>query len=335
MRRRDVLAGVSATLLLNRAAQARDITDMDGRRISVPAHIRRVYVAHDPPAIFLTSLAPELMIGFTFPLSAEAKSYLPPSVTRLPIVGGTSRINPERLLALKMDVAAVWNIRGSPDEFTEQVTAMGKTVVMVDAASCREYPAAFRFLGELLDRRPRAELLAREMERMGADLAATVGRIPENRRLRVYYADSADGLQSQCATAFRGGEEIEMAGGHNVLPCTVPDSMTASVGLNLERLLALDPDAIVARTAATAHMIRQHPGWQALRAVGTGRVYAYPEMPFNWAERPHSQFKFLAMQWLANKLYPTLYPFGPRPVQDFFRIFYGKELSDAQAASLL
>ena len=126
-----------------------------------------------------------------------------------------------------------------------------------------------------------------------------------------------------------------MAGGHDVLPCTVPDSMTANVGINLEKLLALNPDAIVTRTPATAHMIRASAGWNALKAVRTKRVYAYPSLPFNWAERPHSQFKLLAIEWLANRLYPDFYPFGTAKVQDFFQRFYGKTLSDAEARHLI
>ncbi len=317
-----------------RPLAAREITDMAGRKVVVPDDIRRIYVAYDPPAIFLSALAPDLMVGFPFPRSPAASHFLPPAVARLPTVGGMSRIAPEKLLGLGIDVAIAWNIRGQPDQFVEQMTAMGTPTLMVDASPFRQYPAAFRFLGQLVHREERAERLARALEDTMARLDATVGALPPSRRLRVYYADSPDGLKSQCATAFRG-EIVRLAGGLNVLPCHGPDSMGASVGINLETLFTLDPDAIVARTRETARFIREDPGWSHLRAVRDGRVYAFPSLPFNWAERPHSQFKMLALQWLASRLYPDDFPFDfASAVRDFYRLFYGMELTDDDIARL-
>jgi iron complex transport system substrate-binding protein len=296
--------------------------------VTVPDDIRRIYVAYDPPAIFLSSLAPDLMIGFPFPRTAEANHFLPPAVAKLPTIGGSSRTTPEKLLGLGIDVIIAWNIRGQPDEYVDQMTAMAMPALMVDASPFRQYPAAFRFLGQLLHRQERAETLARALEEVMARLESTVGRIPMAERVRVYYADSPDGLKSQCASAFRG-EVVALAGGFNVMQCDTPDGMAANVAVNLETLLLLDPDMIVARSKEIAQFIRQDPGWRSLRAVRQGRVLAFPSLPFNWAERPHSQFKALALQWLANRLYPERFAFDfDRAVRDFYHLFYGMELTD-------
>ena len=98
-----------------------------------------------------------------------------------------------------------------------------------------------------------------------------------------------------------------------MLQCQLPDSMTASVSVNLEELLVLDPDVILARTGALARFIRADPGWSALRAVRQGRVFSPPELPFNWVERPHSQFKALAAQWLAKQILSRSLPLRFRP----------------------
>ncbi|HLN23068.1 MAG TPA: ABC transporter substrate-binding protein [Patescibacteria group bacterium] len=323
-----------ALLLSASPLAAREIVDMAGRQVTVPDNIRRIYVAYDPPAIFLSALAPDLMIGFPFARSAAGNVFLPPLVRKLPIIGGSSRVNPESLLAQNIDVAIVWNIRGQPDQFAAQLTAMGLPTLMVDASPFRQYPAAFRFLGRLLHREARAEALARALEDSTARLDAVLGAIPQAERVRVYYADSPDGLKSQCAGAFRG-ETVELAGGVNVMHCDTPDGMGASVTVNLERLLLIDPQVIVARTQAIARFITQDPGWQRLRAVHEGRVYAPPELPFNWVERPHSQFKMLAVQWLANRLYPDRFPFDfARATKDFYTLFYDMELTDDDVAKL-
>lgn len=315
-------------------AGAREIVDMAGRRVIVPDVIHRVYVAHDPPSIFLTSLAPDLMVGTTFTRTPAADAFLPPAVRRLPVVGGSTRINPEALLKLGIDVAVVWNIRGQPDLYADQLRAMGIPTVMVDASPFSHYPASFRFLGQLLHREERAEMLARFIEDQASQLAAGLREIPPAERARVYYADFPDGLKSQCAGAFRG-EIVELAGGINVMDCDIPDGMTASVTTNLEKLMLLDPDVIVARTKAIAKFIRHDPGWQSLRAVRNGRLYYPPELPFNWVERPHSQFKILALRWLANRFYPDRIPFDfARETKAFYHLFYDMELTDDDIARL-
>ena len=315
-------------------AAAREVIDMAGRHVEVPDKIRRIYVAYDPPAIFLASLAPDLLVGVPFDRKPEAARFLPPAVNRLPTVRGATRADPETLLALGVDLVVVWNMRGPPDAFAARMTAMGLPTVMVDAAPFRSYPAAFRFLGQLLHREAQAETLAAALEDAMARLQATVQTIPPAEQRRVYYADSTDGLKSQCATAFRG-EVVRLAGGFNVLQCDTPDSMAAGVSVSLERLLVLDPDVIVARTPAIARFVRADPGWRHLRAVRGDRVFAFPEQPFNWAERPHSQFKLLAVQWLAHRLYPDRFPFDfDLATRAFYRTFFGMELSNDDLARL-
>jgi iron complex transport system substrate-binding protein len=176
--------------------------------------------------------------------------------------------------------------------------------------------------------------MARALEDTQRRLAEFVAAIPSGEKVRVYYADAPDGLQSDCITSFRG-EDIRLAGGENVVPCTIPDSMTAIVLENLEAILRLDPDVIVARTAAQARFIRRDTGWRAARAVHQGRVLAFPELPFNWAERPHCQLKIMGLQWLANKLYPHRYPFDLTvAARDFFRLFFDVEVTGDDIALL-
>ncbi len=67
-RRRLIQGGLAfaAGGLLPGFARARIVTDMGGHEVKVPDTVGRIYVAHDPPAIFLSSLAPDLMVGFPF-----------------------------------------------------------------------------------------------------------------------------------------------------------------------------------------------------------------------------------------------------------------------------
>jgi len=62
--RRTLLAGISAAMLAPRRARAASVTDGAGRTVLVPARVERVFPAGPPAAIFLYTLAPELLIGW-------------------------------------------------------------------------------------------------------------------------------------------------------------------------------------------------------------------------------------------------------------------------------
>ena len=61
--RRALIAGLAATLLAPRRARAASVTDGGGRAVPVPARVERVFPARPPAAIFLYTLAPELLIS--------------------------------------------------------------------------------------------------------------------------------------------------------------------------------------------------------------------------------------------------------------------------------
>jgi iron complex transport system substrate-binding protein len=62
--RRTLLACLSAALLAPRRAWADTVTDSAGRAVPVPAQVQRVFPAGPPAAIFLYTLAAELLIGW-------------------------------------------------------------------------------------------------------------------------------------------------------------------------------------------------------------------------------------------------------------------------------
>src|SRR5215471_18626889 len=67
-------------------AFAATVTDATGRSMEVPEHIARVLPAGPPAAILLVALAPDLMLGWTSPVSDNARALLAPEAARLPQV---------------------------------------------------------------------------------------------------------------------------------------------------------------------------------------------------------------------------------------------------------
>ena len=67
-----------------------------------------------------------------------------------------------------------------------------------------------------------------------------------------------------------------------------------------------------------------------------GRVYAMPNTPFSWIDRPPSVNRFLGIQWIASLLYPEAYDVDFRTVtREFYDLFYAVKLTDEQLDDLL
>src|SRR5262245_65095133 len=60
--RRTLLVQLAAAMLAPRGARAATVTDGAGRSVPVPARVERVFPAGPPAAIFLYTLAPELLL---------------------------------------------------------------------------------------------------------------------------------------------------------------------------------------------------------------------------------------------------------------------------------
>src|SRR5215813_13082843 len=85
--RRTLIVQLAAATLAPRAARAQTVTDGAGRAVPVPAKVERVFIAGPPAAIFLYTLAPELLLGWTRPIRPEEAEFLLPEIAARPALG--------------------------------------------------------------------------------------------------------------------------------------------------------------------------------------------------------------------------------------------------------
>src|SRR4029077_20195111 len=106
--RRRLLTTLSAALVAPRAARAATVTDGAGRSVVVPERVARVFPAGPPAAIFLYTLAPELLIGWPRANRPEGREFLLPDIGGRPevgrITGRGNTANLEVVLGLKPDL---------------------------------------------------------------------------------------------------------------------------------------------------------------------------------------------------------------------------------------
>lgn len=320
--------------------EAREITDMAGRRVTVPDTIRKVYAPSTYGCYMLYALAPDMLAGLVHPLRKEEKKYFDKALFDLPVIGALfgqgQTANIENLMKAKPDVLVTWAGKGFAvnDKVEETVKKMGIPFVYVTADSPGDYPDAFLFLGRLLKREKRAERLAGYCRRTLANAKRVVGNIPANKRPSVYYAEGTDGLSTECSGSIHA-QVLQLAGDVDVHRCR-PSSHKGYEKVSPEQVMLYNPDVIIVQERQFYDRVFTDARWRQVKAVREGRVRLVPGSPFNWFDRPPSFMRILGLKWLMDILYPDQYRIDMvREARDFYRLFLGAEVSERDMRRLL
>ena len=327
-------------LMWSVSASARDITDMAGRRVRVPDEIHRVYGVTPPVSYMVYAMDPALLVGSNFPFSRYELEYLDPRMKDLPVVGGwfgQGRVaNLENLLAVKPDIILLW--RWNESAVNEKIERILKPLnipaVYVVMKTLHDYPAAFRFIGELLNMKDRAGALAAYGERVLGETARVCASVQHDKKVTVYYAEGADGLSTECDASVHAAL-IPLSGGENVHHCPDTNSF-GMIKISIEQILDYNPDVIISHDDMFLNHYKSDAKWQNIKAVKNGRVYRIPRKPFNWFDRPPSFMQLLGVQWLTRLLHPDLYSIDTASeTTGFYRLFLNVELSETKARELM
>lgn len=307
------------------------VTDDWGRTLEIPTadQIESIFFTSGLAQVYIEALIPEKLGGTAAKYTPEELPFHPEGVENLEYMGtlhNNDEIDREALLVADIDlmfsISGVGLTQANADEAEEIQQQTGVPVLLVDG-SFERIPAAFRFLGRVLDREARAEELAQYSERIFNEVESVVNQIPMDERIYLYYAEGPEGLQtepetSQHMTAFLA------AGALDVATCeeTYGGGMT---DVSLEQVLKWDPPVIVAWDAAlrggAVEDIRTNPLWSDIQAVKDGRVYAMPNLPWAWCDRPPGVNRLMGLQWICNLLYPDRYPIDiVDRAQEFFKV---------------
>lgn len=233
----------------------------------------------------------------------------------------------EELLRRRVGLAFV----SQADRTAAQMAAAGITVVQTrfqDIATMRD--CVIQTASALGGEAPaRALAYLTHLDREVASLQRWSAALPEPARPRVLHLAQlqpvllADGAGTIVDTWIRS------AGGRNAA-ATLQGNLRP---VSLEQVSLWDPDVIM----LAAHAARQTPppGYQALRAVRTGRVRVNPDGVFLW-DRYGCEIT-LQMRWAAAQLHPQRAPADDLVARTcaFYREFFGYPLTAAQARKVI
>ena len=302
-----------------KTAETREITDMAGRKVTVPTaeNIESVFSAGPVAAIFLYMVAPDKLLGWNYELNDEAVIAANPTIAI-----NSGKIND----AMVSDCDALSESLGIP-------------VVAVDN-ELNNSAEAFRFMGELLGVEDHAEELAQYAEQVFTDINA-LSDIPEEKKVSVYFGNGEDSLE----TAPRGSQHaqiFDVINAVNVADLELGDG--SRVQISAEQLLAWDPDVIVVNGepkadksgSSAAEDILSNPDYASLKAVQDQKVYGTPNAPFSWVDRPAGPNRLIGMRWFSALIYPEYIKCDiNEEIHKFFDLFYHVDLSDEQLENVL
>lgn len=333
---------VLAILIQAGQSQGKEITDMFGRKFSIPERPRKVYGASPPMTSLLYAIEPSMLAGLTVPVREREKKYLDIRMLSLPVLGGWyghggNTPNIEMILKAKPDVVVIQEFCSAFNSKTNEkiMKAVPAPVVCVSLTTVYDYPEVILYLGRLLGREPRARELAAYARKAIAEMEALTAGLQEEKKVAVYYAEGVEGLNTDCDTSMHT-ELINLAGGRNVHRCKNRD-MFGMEKISLEQVMLYDPDVILVFENAFFRTVFNDPRWRQIRAVQDKRVYLIPNQPFNWFDRPPSFMRLLGAKWVAHCLYPERYgaEIMVRETQAFFRLFLRVDLTAQEAEKLL
>lgn len=324
-------------------AETREITDMAGRKVTVPTaeNIESVFSAGPVAAIFLYMVVPDKLLGWNYELNDVEKSIILDKYQDLPNFGMGDAVNYEAVIAANPTIAI--NSGKINDAMVSDCDALSESlgipVVAVDN-ELNNSAEAFRFMGELLGVEDHAEELAQYAEQVFTDINA-LSDIPEEKKVSVYFGNGEDSLE----TAPRGSQHAQILDAINAVNVADLELGDGSrVQISAEQLLAWDPDVIVVNGEpkadksgnSAAEDILSNPDYASLKAVQDQKVYGTPNAPFSWVDRPAGPNRLIGMRWFSALIYPEYIKCDiNEEIYKFFDLFYHVDLSDEQLENVL
>ena len=226
-------------------------------------------------------------------------------------------------------------IKGA-DETQER---LGIPTIMVDG-TFENSDKTYDFLGELIGSQERAKELTDYFRESIKETKDIVSKIPEDKKVKVYYAGGDGGLSTSPAGSIHS-ELIDIVGGKNVVGTEGPGNMEVT----MEQILNWNPEKIILEkegamgrngSESLYEDVLKDDTWKSVEAVKTGEVYQIPNAPFNWYGRPQSPSRILGTKWLGNLLYPDYFKVDiNKETKEFYKKFYNIDLKDSDVDEIL
>lgn len=312
--------------------ETRVVTDSAGRQVEIPADIRRVAPSGSTAQMILMPIAYDLLAGLSSSPSTAQIPYFPEEVRYLPtfgqFYGSKANLNMESLIDARPQI--IIDLGDKKDSIADDMDRIQKQTgiptVFIEA-NLDDMAAAYRTLGDILNRSDMAESLAQFIEKTVSMARENSAKIPENQRLSVLFGTGSTGLACNAAGSVQA-DVIDLVGAVNAIIPQEVSNRGGGTTVSLEEVYAVEPDVILLSAGGPYDTLAQGE-WAGLQAVQSGKYYEIPGLPYDWMSSPPSVNRVLGIWWLGNLLYPELYDYDMVQVaREYYGLFWHYDLTE-------
>jgi iron complex transport system substrate-binding protein len=243
------------------ARASRVLTDETGRTVTVPDHPHRIICL--TPSVTDTVYA--IGAGDEVVAISDYTKYPKVALTK-PSVGDLIHPSIERILAFHPDLV-IGSAPMGPSETSKQLERLGVAVYLVNPQGIAGILHAIRDVGDAVNRAPAAATLAASLQARVEAVRERTQNLPRPRVLMPVWYDPITTIGEHAFIT----EIIAAAGGRSITDDIAADWPQVS----MEAVMQRAPEALLlVRGGKTSlDVLKDRPGWSALPAVQTRRVY--------------------------------------------------------------
>ena len=242
---------------------ARTVIDQMGRKVTIVLDPQRV-----------VSLSPSITenifaIGQEYRLKGITRfSDYPPATAGIPKVGSYTRLDLEKIVALKPDLCIALK-DGNPIEIIDRLESLNIPVFATDPRNLDGVLETIHEIGLILNSKEKAELLVNKLQARIDRVKSLVAKT--DRKPRVFFQIGITPIVSAGTNTFIH-ELITLAGGENVSAGATPYPR-----FSREQVLGLEPEVFIITSMARGGGFEQMKAWWSrwpnMPAVRNNRIY--------------------------------------------------------------
>jgi iron complex transport system substrate-binding protein len=312
------------------------VTDCIGRKVAVPANVKRIGCLYAFAGHVVTMLGRcQDIVAISNGLQRDKLLLrMCPDIDNacIPKTGGG--INIEELLKARVDVVFVPLDTGTDMAERRKLEKFHIPYLVIDYHSMEEQQNAISMVARAIGASDRAKKYNRYFKQCIKRVQIVTGKIPDNQRVRVYHS-----LLEPNRTDTKKSLTTDWLSIEGVINVAYKQDLKLFDGktyASMEQILLWNPAVIIANEPSAFTEITQNRQWASIKAVKEGRVYQMPIGISRWGHFGSLETP-LAILWTAKTIYPERFSDIDMTAETkaFYKEFFNYELSDELLSHIL
>jgi len=312
-------------------AQTHIITDMAGRRVTIPVKINRILPHDEKTSLFLFPITGKKMSHRGLSKDALDLKYMSKEYSQLPEIDIMST---EEVIKAMPDIIIVGCF--IPEDYSryEKLSKQTNIPVIIIDLNLLKLDDSYRFLNNLLGETAKAKSCIEYLASFYKELSQ-VQKNNKKRNASVYIAVGNDGLR----TAPSGSKHAQLLDLLNIKNAAQTEIQARGYAdVSIEQIMVWKPNFIftVDKTENDPFpVITSSKLWKDIPAVQKKQVIHIPEEPYSWFGNPPSINRIPGLVLLMELFYQYPRAKAHQQIKEFYKLFYNYPLTDAELAKLL